>query len=198
MRIVDIIISLLMLVLLSPLFLLLAASVLLIDGAPVVFRQQRIGRLGKPFTMYKFRTMPANAQKNADYSFTAKWNGGVPDDFIFKSSGAARLTRTGVIMRRLSLDELPQLVNVLKGDMSLVGPRPEIPEIARHYSDEQRRRLATRPGITGLAQINGRAELTHGEKIRHDLDYVNRKSVALDFSILFATLSHVLHGRGAY
>ncbi len=198
MRIVDIIISLLMLVFLSPLLMLLAVSIVLIDGGPVVFRQQRIGRLGKPFTMYKFRTMPASAQKNADYSFTAKWNGRVPDNFIFKSSGAAPLTRTGVIMRRLSLDELPQLVNVLKGDMSLVGPRPEIPEIARHYSDEQRRRLATRPGITGLAQISGRAELTHGEKIRHDLDYVDRKSAALDFSILFATLLHVLHGRGAY
>lgn len=198
MRIVDILASVAVLILISPLLLVIVLAIALIDGRPVIFRQRRIGRLGKSFVMYKFRTMPPNATSTADYSFTDKWGGRVPDNFIFKSSGAARLTRTGVVLRRFSLDELPQFVNVLMGEMSLVGPRPEIPEIAKHYDNEQRRRLQTRPGITGLAQINGRGELTHGEKITYDLEYVSRKSLLLDINILLTTVWHVLHGRGAF
>jgi exopolysaccharide biosynthesis polyprenyl glycosylphosphotransferase len=182
------------LVVLAPLFLAIAVAIKLGDGGPVLFRQVRVGRNGRPFHVCKFRTMVRNAeQQKALLERRNEANG-----LLFKIKDDPRVTRAGTWLRRFSLDELPQLINVLIGQMSLVGPRPALPEEAAKYGDYVRRRLAVRPGITGLWQVSGRSDLPWEEAVRLDLRYVENWSFALDLQILWKTWSAVIRGDGAY
>lgn len=167
------------LIVLSPLLLGIAAAVRLTTGSPVVFRQVRSGLHGASFTMRKFRTM-SDARDTAGAL--------LPD--------AQRLTRLGRLLRSTSLDELPELLNVLTGDMSLVGPRPLLPEYLPLYSPEQARRHHVKPGITGWAQVNGRNAISWEEKFRLDVWYVEHQSLALDFKILFMTVAKIFLREG--
>ena len=186
-------VALVALLALSPVLLTIAVLVGLTSRGPVVFRQERTGRDGKPFTMYKFRTMVADAEEHlADLQLLNEGSGP-----LFKLSNDPRITRVGRILRRTSLDELPQLLNVLKGDMSLVGPRPALPRETSQYSQWVWRRLHVKPGITGLWQVSGRSHLTWEESIRLDLQYVNTWNLRLDLAILARTLRAVLARDGA-
>jgi exopolysaccharide biosynthesis polyprenyl glycosylphosphotransferase len=182
------------LIVLLPLLLAIAAMVRLEDGGPVIFRQTRMGKDGQPFWLYKFRTMVPDAQRQRAALAARNEGNGV----LFKIRNDPRVTRVGARLRRWSLDELPQLVNVLLGQMSLVGPRPALPEEAARYVDYVSRRLAVRPGITGLWQVSGRSNLPWEEAVRLDLRYVENWSLVLDLQILWKTLSAVIKGHGAY
>jgi exopolysaccharide biosynthesis polyprenyl glycosylphosphotransferase len=182
------------LVFLLPLFALLASAIKLHDAGPVFFRQTRVGKDGQPFTLFKFRTMVVDAEQRK-VDLIAHSDG---DGLLFKMRHDPRVTRVGGVLRRYSLDELPQLINVLIGDMSLVGPRPALPEEATKYANHVRRRLAVKPGITGLWQINGRSDLSWEEAVRLDVSYVENSSFALDLQILWKTWAAVAHGDGAY
>jgi exopolysaccharide biosynthesis polyprenyl glycosylphosphotransferase len=183
------------LLLLAPVFVTVAIAVKLGDGGPVFFRQVRVGRNGRPFHVWKFRTMVTDAEKRlAELRDRNECGDGV----LFKIKDDPRITKVGSLLRRTSMDELPQLINVLVGQMSLVGPRPALPEETAQYGDYVRRRLAVRPGITGLWQVSGRADLPWEEAVRLDLRYVENWSFALDLQILWKTWSAVTHGDGAY
>lgn len=136
--------------------------------------------------------------KQDDNRHKYEWKEGVPDSFLFKTAGDVTITSIGKILRKCSLDELPQLLNVLRGDMSIVGPRPEIPAITDLYNGHQAKRLLIKPGITGYAQINGRSEISHGKKIEYDLYYIKNFSLLLDIKIIAATIVFVIRGKGAY
>jgi exopolysaccharide biosynthesis polyprenyl glycosylphosphotransferase len=180
---------------LAPLLLAIAAIIKLSDNGPALFTQTRVGKGGETFKIYKFRTMVVNAE--ALLSQVREENeseGGV----LFKIRKDPRITAIGSKLRKSSLDELPQLINVLKGEMSLVGPRPALPEEAAKYADHVRRRLVVKPGLTGMWQVNGRSELSWDESVRMDLRYVENWSFALDMQILWKTISVMLHGSGAY
>ncbi len=178
-RAVDLVLGTVALVLLSPVMPLVAAAILVALGRPVLFTQARVGLRGRTFTLLKFRTM-ANASDAA----------GAP------LRDADRLTSIGELLRRLSLDELPQLLNVLGGDMSLVGPRPLLPEYLPRYTPEQARRHDVLPGITGLAQVRGRNALSWEEKFALDVRYVRELSPALDARVLFETVLRCISGAG--
>jgi exopolysaccharide biosynthesis polyprenyl glycosylphosphotransferase len=177
-----------------PLLVALAAAIKLDDSGPVLFRQTRIGKDGKPFTLYKFRTMVVDAEQRLP-EMTALNEG---DGLLFKIRKDPRITRAGEWLRRRSLDELPQLFNVVIGEMSLVGPRPALPIEADAYGHHVRRRLAVKPGITGLWQVSGRSDLSWDEAVRLDVRYVENWSFVLDLQILWKTWSAVMHGDGAY
>nr|WP_177183406.1 sugar transferase [Lentibacillus persicus] len=200
-RLFDIAGSAACLVLLTPVYAGVAASILAEDGRPVLFKQKRTGKDGVTFDIYKFRSMKvqqaSGTGKTADDKYN--WPDRVPDDFVFKPASLdnPNITKAGKFIRKYSLDELPQLYNVLKGDMSLIGPRPEIIEITRCYDAQQRERLTVKPGITGWAQVNGRSSMNHGEKIKHDLYYVNNTSLTLDIKIIIKTATQVLLGKNA-
>ena len=182
------------LVLAAPLLGALALVIHCDDGGPVLFRQTRVGKDGRTFTVYKFRTMVPDAeQRRAELASQNEQHG-----LLFKIRNDPRVTRSGSWLRRWSLDELPQLVNVLAGDMSLVGPRPALPEEAAMYGDHVRRRLAVKPGLTGLWQVNGRSDLSWDESVRLDLRYVENWSFVLDLQILWKTCAAVARGSGAY
>jgi exopolysaccharide biosynthesis polyprenyl glycosylphosphotransferase len=182
------------LLLLSPLFLVIITVIRLADHGPGLFRQTRVGRDGRAFTVYKFRTMVVDAEERKSHLAALNDSDGV----LFKMRRDPRVTAVGVWLRRWSLDELPQLINVLIGDMSMVGPRPALPQEAALYGDHVRRRLAVKPGITGLWQVNGRSDLSWDESVRLDLRYVENWSFVLDLQILWKTASAVLRGSGAY
>ena len=192
-RATDIVLSSIGLLIISPLMLAIAAVVKLQDGGPVVFRQARIGRDGRPFTMLKFRSMVADAEeRKLELMVHNEGKGG-----LFKLSRDPRVTRFGRFLRSFSLDELPQLFNVLAGSMSLVGPRPHLAsELAQMPSEAIRRSLVT-PGLTGLWQVSGRSNLEGDDAIRLDLRYVENWSLTLDLLILWKTMSAVLARRGA-
>lgn len=177
-RVVDLSVATTSLVLLSPLILLVAVGIRLTMGAPVLFRQVRIGWQGRPFTILKFRTMRPE-------SFP-----GEPD--------SQRLTGVGRFLRASSLDELPQLVNILRGDMSIIGPRPTLPEQVACYTAREHRRHAVRPGVTGWAQVNGRNSLCWPERIELDLWYIEHRSLWLDIRVLAMTLLRLLRPSGLY
>lgn len=179
---------------LLPLLLVVAVSIKLDSRGPVFFRQQRVGRHGSPFTMMKFRTMAADAEQQLDDLLVETEGNGV----LFKMRRDPRVTRVGRLLRRFSLDEVPQLLNVVKGEMSLVGPRPPLQREVDLYGDDMRRRLLVKPGLTGLWQINGRSDLDWDESVRLDLRYVENWSFAFDFMILWKTAAAVWVGRGAY
>lgn len=183
-------------VLLAPVLLAVALAVRLSGPGPVLFRQRRVGRDGHEFTMLKFRTMGAGAEAGRQRLLASnEADGGV----LFKLRSDPRVTPLGAWLRRFSLDELPQLLNVLTGSMSLVGPRPPLASEVAMYDDDMRaRRMLVKPGVTGLWQISGRADLPWDEAVRLDLRYVENWSLALDFSILARTLSAVVRGSGAY
>jgi len=171
-----------LLVLLSPLLVGIAIWILIDGGRPALLRQERVGKNGRRFTMLKFRTMVPNALELA-HELTDDPYGVVPDD--------PRITRPGRFLRRTSLDELPQLLNVLVGRMSLVGPRPDLVEQAANYSEHDRGRLAVEPGITGWSQVNGREEITWPERIEQDLWYIEHWSLLLDAKILVRTFTQL-------
>ena len=190
-RFLDCYVSALGLTLLWPLLALLALLIRLDSPGSPFFTQTRVGRNGRPFTVYKFRTM-RQAAPTADLT--------VQDfrSFVFTPAGHdPRRTRLGALLRRTSLDEAPQLLNVLRGEMALVGPRPEMVAIVRQYPPAYHARHNVRPGLTGLAQINGRSDLTYSQTIAYDLEYVRRRSAALDLRILAQTPLAVLRGDGA-
>jgi len=183
------------LLLLAPLMVGVALMIRLTSRGPALFRQTRVGSQGKPFTIYKFRSMYADAEErlNSLQNLNERREG-----LLFKIKDDPRVTPIGRILRRYSIDELPQLINVLKGDMSLVGPRPPLPVEVAQYSDDVRRRLLVRPGVTGLWQVSGRSDLEWVESVRLDLRYVENWSLIYDFEILWKTFYAVLRGAGAY
>lgn len=190
----DLVIGLTLLIVTLPVTLLAAVAIKLDSRGPVIFRQQRVGRGGREFTCYKFRSMCANAEQLKP----ALAGLNEVDGPLFKMRSDPRITRIGRILRRWSIDELPQLINVVKGDMSLVGPRPALPEEVAQYSDYERCRLQIVPGMTGLQQISGRSELSFGHWIELDLVYMCDRNPLKDVLILLQTIPIVLSGRGAY
>jgi len=182
------------LILLFPLMALLGAMIWLHDGGPALFTQVRVGKDGRVFRIYKFRTMVVDAEARKEQLIASNDSDGV----LFKLRNDPRVTAVGAYLRRWSIDELPQLLNVLLGDMSLVGPRPALPGEAAKYADHVRRRLVVKPGLTGLWQVNGRSDLTWEESVRLDLRYVENWSFALDLQILWKTISVLTRRSGAY
>lgn len=180
--------------LLCPLMVTLATAIWLSDGGPALFKQVRIGKDGRVFRIYKFRTMVVDAEQRRAQLIA---NNDL-DGILFKLRKDPRVTALGAHLRRWSFDELPQLFNVVLGDMSLVGPRPALPDEAAKYAQHVRRRLVVKPGLTGLWQVNGRSNLSWEESVRLDLRYVENWSFALDLQILWKTISVLLHGSGAY
>jgi exopolysaccharide biosynthesis polyprenyl glycosylphosphotransferase len=182
------------LIMLAPLMTALAVTIWLSDGGPALFSQVRVGKNGREFRIYKFRTMVVDAeQRRADLMDQNEHDG-----VLFKLRKDPRITAIGAHLRRWSIDELPQLFNVFLGDMSLVGPRPPLPDEAAKYAEHVHRRLVVKPGITGLWQVKGRSNLSWDESVRLDLRYVENWSFALDLQILWKTVSAMLRGSGAY
>jgi exopolysaccharide biosynthesis polyprenyl glycosylphosphotransferase len=182
------------LLLLAPLFVALALAIRLYDNGPALFTQMRVGKNGRPFKIYKFRTMVVDAEKRLAELHAANDSDGV----LFKMRHDPRITAIGRSLRKWSVDELPQLINVFRGEMSLVGPRPALPDEAARYADHVRRRLVVKPGLTGMWQVNGRSDLSWDETVRLDLRYVENWSFALDLQILWKTFSVIFRGSGAY
>lgn len=178
-RLIDIVLSSLAITVLSPVFIIVAYGVKKNLGSPIIFVQERPGKNGKLFKMLKFRSMKDAVDKDGNL---------LPDE--------ERITPFGQKLRATSLDELPQLINVLKGDMSIVGPRPMLKEFVALYSDEQKRRLEVRPGITGMAQINGRNELEYEDRFKYDVWYVDNHNIWVDFKIMFKTVFVLLKREG--
>lgn len=172
----------------------IALAIALDSGRPIFFRQQRIGRGGRPFTVYKFRSMRRDAEAQLDMLLDPQ---ALQADPAFKLADDPRVTRVGRLLRRWSLDELPQFWNVLKGEMSLVGPRPEEARIVALYNDWHRRRLAVKPGLTGPMQVNGRGDLSLDERVRLEIDYIEQYALWRDLWIIWRTLPAVASGRGA-
>ncbi len=179
----------------APLLLGLACVVRLSSPGPALFHQRRAGADGRDFTMYKLRTMYVDAEERLAELRVHNEAGDGP---LFKIREDPRVTPVGRWLRRFSLDELPQLLNIVKGDMSLVGPRPPLPREVEQYAEDVRRRLLVRPGLTGLWQISGRSDLSWEESVRLDLYYVENWSLALDAQIVWKTMGAVLARRGAY
>ncbi|MGH2974267.1 MAG: sugar transferase [Solirubrobacterales bacterium] len=193
-RAMDLTISALLLALLSPLLLTIALVILFDSGRPVFFRQRRAGKDGAPFTMLKFRTMVADAEERlGEFVDLEKL-----DEPSFKIRDDPRITRAGSLLRRTSLDELPQLINVLKSEMSLVGPRPEEEAVVALYDARQRARLAVKPGLTGPMQVYGRGDLTFEERLAMERDYLDNLSLTGDVAILLRTPRAIVRGEGAY
>jgi exopolysaccharide biosynthesis polyprenyl glycosylphosphotransferase len=193
-RAVDLLLSGLALLACAPLMVLVALLIRLESPGPVIYRHERIGKNGRPFTTYKFRSMRRDAADLRE-RLVQVTDG---DARLFKAREDPRRTRIGAVIRRWSVDELPQLWNVLLGDMSIVGPRPQIPEEVAGYEEWHRKRLLAPPGLTGLWQVSGRSELTFDEMVRFDIYYIENWSLGLDFRILLRTIPAVLQGRGAF
>jgi lipopolysaccharide/colanic/teichoic acid biosynthesis glycosyltransferase len=194
---VDLIVAATLLVVLLPLFALLSLAIVLDSGLPVFYRGDRIGRLGQRFTMLKFRSMHAACDESAHIAFVRSVLREANHYQIYKVPDDRRITRVGTFLRRTSLDELPQLWNVLRGEMSLVGPRPDVPYAVDQYADWMHHRLLVKPGITGLWQVSGRSRLSLLDMYRLDLSYAARASLLVDFEILVRTVPAVLGGDGA-
>jgi exopolysaccharide biosynthesis polyprenyl glycosylphosphotransferase len=193
-RTLDIVVSALLLAVLSPLLAVVALLIVLDSGLPVFFRQRRAGKDGAPFTMLKFRTMDADAEQRLGELVDLEQL----EEPSFKILDDPRVTRVGRLLRRTSVDELPQLINVLRGDMSLVGPRPEEEAVVALYDERQRLRLAVKPGLTGPMQVYGRGDLTFEERLAMERDYLDNLSVAGDLAILLRTPRAIVRGEGAY
>ncbi|MCE1248897.1 MAG: sugar transferase [Firmicutes bacterium] len=183
-RLIDIVLSLIILFIISPLLIACAIAVKLESKGPIFFLQERVGKDGRLFNIYKFRTMIVDAVKK-----------GLGYEIL---EGDDRITKSGNFLRRWSIDEFPQLLNVLKGEMSLVGPRPTLKYQVDQYDDFQRRRLEVQPGMTGLATVRGRNLLSWNERIEYDVWYVDNYSLILDFKIIYETFGTILRGTGVY
>jgi lipopolysaccharide/colanic/teichoic acid biosynthesis glycosyltransferase len=195
-RVLDVALASSALFVLSPLFIIVAWLIRLSDGGPVFFRQKRHGKDGATFFMYKFRSMKTSAEAQKAALLADNQHG--RDGVTFKMKADPRITRVGAWLRRTSLDELPQLWNVVLGDMSLVGPRPPVAAEYAKYTDYQKTRLAVTPGLTCLWQIKGRAEIPFEGQVELDREYVANRSLMLDLKILVLTIPAVVSGRGAY
>ncbi|EPY2273131.1 sugar transferase [Clostridium sporogenes] len=193
-RILDIILSLIGIIVLSPIYLVLFLWIKLDSRGPALFKQVRVGKDSKDFVIYKFRTMVVDAEKKKKIDLEME----DISNFVFQSKSDNRITKAGKFLRKTSLDEIPQLFNVLKGNMSLVGPRPEIPDVVKHYPKEYAQRLLVTPGITGLAQVSGRGEIELGKTVYHDLTYIKNFSIWYDIKILFQTVVTVFKNEGAF
>lgn len=194
-RAIDAIVALILAILFAPLALLVAVLIKLSDGGPVIFWQTRVGRGGREFRCPKFRSMRVDAEEMWDQ--ISAYNDHA-ESITFKMRRDPRVTPIGRILRRFSIDELPQLWCVLKGEMSLVGPRPALPREVARYSPAESRRLEATPGLTCIWQVSGRGDLPFAEQLRLDLEYIDTQSLALDCKLLIRTIPAVLTGRGAY
>ena len=192
-RLFDIFISTIVIVLLSPLVLIVVLAIRMESSGPARFSQARVGKDGKVFNMWKFRSMFADADKNK-----AKLSNDMSGGILFKMKKDPRITYMGKFIRKSSIDEIPQFWNVLKGDMSLVGPRPALPGEVAQYNDYQKQRLAVKPGITCIWQVSGRSEVSFQQQVEMDLEYIANQSLPLDIELLLKTIPAVLTGRGAY
>lgn len=193
-RVLDIILSLIGIALLIPVYLIIIAAIKFNSKGPAIFKQVRVGKNNKPFVIYKFRTMIVDAEKKREIEIASD----NIENFVFQSKNDNRITKVGAFLRKTSLDEIPQLFNVLYGNMSLVGPRPEIPDVVKFYPEEYKQRLLVLPGITGLAQISGRGEIELGKTIYYDLTYIKNFSVMYDIKIIFKTVINVFKREGAF
>jgi len=194
-RLIDIVASIILLILLTPLFLVIMVLIYQSSPGPVFFKQTRVGRWGKLFTMWKFRSMYLNADERLkEIMAQNEMAGGV----IFKMKNDPRIIPVGRFIRKASIDELPQLWNVLKGDMSLVGPRPALPSEVNQYSLQDRQRLEVIPGITCIWQVSGRSDIPFPQQVQLDVQYIQSQSVWLDIKLLLQTIPAVLLSRGAY
>ncbi len=201
-RVLDVTLGVVLLIVSLPLMVVAALAVVIDSGRPIIFRQRRVGLDGREFTMFKFRTMLPENDESIHRRYMQdlltgrarpRRNGRGEVVYLLDDP---RVTRVGRILRMLSIDELPNLVNVIRGDMSLVGPRPPIPYEVAMYDERSRRRLTVKPGMTGLAQVKGRGSLTFEEIVELDLEYVRRRSIWLDVKILLATIPAVIGRRG--
>lgn len=193
-RILDILLSLIGIIILIPVYLVIIILIKADSKGDAIFKQIRVGKNGKEFTIYKFRTMVVDAESKRELAIDTE----DIENFVFQSKSDNRITKIGAFLRKTSLDEIPQLFNVLIGSMSLVGPRPEIPAVVNVYPDKYRERLLVLPGITGLAQVSGRGEIELGKTVYHDLTYIKNFSVLLDIKILFQTVFSVFRSEGAF
>ncbi len=194
-RTVDIAVSLVALVLLMPLFLVVAIFILVDDGFPVLLMQKRVGLYGREFKLHKFRSMCRDAEKMKDELLAQNES---DDGVIFKMKNDPRITRVGRFLRRFSIDETPQFLNVLVGNLALVGPRPPLPEEVAKYALSDRKRLHVKPGLTCLWQIQGRSEIPFDKLVSLDMQYIRSQSILKDIVIIIKTIPAVLFGRGAY
>ena len=190
----DLLISWAALLALAPLLLLTALAIRADSRGPVLFRQTRIGADGAPFTMFKFRSMYADAEARRAALLAQSDRDGI----CFKAREDPRITRVGRLLRRLSFDELPQILNVLRGEMSIVGPRPALPDEVASYSDRAMGRLAVKPGLTGIWQVSGRADIGFERMVDMDLAYARSRTLMLDLMLIALTFRAVVSGRGAY
>ena len=194
-RIFDIVVSLTALFLLTPLFLIVALWIRSDSEGPAFYSQMRVGKQGKPFRFWKFRSMDFDAEK---YQSALRKLNQMHGDILFKLENDPRVTRVGSFLRKSSIDELPQLWNVLKGDMSLVGPRPPLPDEVAKYTPHQHQRLEVTPGITCIWQISGRSKIPFEQQVEMDLEYIANQSFWYDLNILYKTIYAVCKGTGAY
>jgi len=193
-RLLDIMVSLFVLPFVFPIMLITAIAIKLESPGPVFFRQERVGKWGKHFTCYKFRSMYIDAEKRkAELMHLNE-----ADEIVFKIVNDPRMTRVGRIIRKLSIDEIPQIFNVLDGSMSLVGPRPPVPVEVENYKYDHLRRLQAIPGITGLQQVSGRSDVSFNRWIELDVQYIQEQSLLKDIQILLKTIPAVITGKGAY
>ncbi len=194
-RLIDIVASILLLIILMPLFMIIMLLIYINSPGPVFYKQIRVGRWGKLFTMWKFRSMYLDADKRLkEIMAENEMTGGV----IFKMKNDPRIIPIGRFIRKASIDELPQLWNVLKGDMSLVGPRPALPSEVNQYSLQDRQRLEVIPGITCIWQVSGRSNIPFPQQVELDTEYIQSQSLLLDLKLLLKTIPAVLLSRGAY
>ncbi len=197
-RLFEIPMAIVALIVTAPVMLFVATVVWWGTPGPVLFRQQRLGIGARPFSFYKFRTMYADARTRFPELYAYDYTPGDIEQLYFKVEDDPRVTPQGQWLRRLSIDELPNFWCVLKGDMALVGPRPEIPEMLRYYDADTIKKFSVRPGVTGLAQISGRGRLSFNDTVACDLEYVRTRSFMLDMKILFKTVWMVLVRHGAF
>ena len=196
--VINRLLGLLFLVLYFPLMILIALLIKIDSPGKVIFSQTRVGKKHKNFTFYKFRTMWADADKKFPDLYKYYYSEREIEAMIFKISNDPRLTKFGSYLRRTSLDELPNLINVVKGDMNLIGPRPEIPEMIKYYKPWQMEKFSVKPGVTGLAQVNGRGLLTFQKTIDYDLNYIKNKNIFFNFYLFWKTFVVVLRAIGAF
>ena len=194
-RIFDVVVAALMLLALAPVMALVALAIRLDSPGPVIFKQTRIGKNHRPFTFFKFRSMYYKADTTVHQQFVSNLING--STAAYKLTSDKRITRVGAFLRKTSLDELPQLFNVVKGDMSMVGPRPPIPYEVAEYKDWHHRRLSVAPGITGLWQVQGRSLVSFDDMVKMDIAYAQQRSLMLDMALFVQTIPAVLSGRGA-
>lgn len=201
-RVFDLVVGILLLILLSPLFLVVALLIKVDSKGPAIFAQERVGRNGRTFLCYKFRSMVYNADQRKYHEFIRnafknEYGNGFANNHVEFKTTDNRLTKLGKIIRLTSIDELPQIFNVIKGEMSLIGPRPDVPESVVYYTDFEKKRLRVKPGITGWWQVSGRSNLSLNEMFVLDIYYVENQNLWLDMKIFFKTIYVVISMRGS-